>query len=90
MKSAGDGHYDIVRRENESKLLWLESAEDLDSAKSRIQELTSFWPGEFQVLDRASHRLVVASDTRSASTEDLAERKQAGNRDGAKAPKRRQ
>ncbi|SRR6266700_2667961 len=31
-------HYDIVRRENESSWRWLESAEDLDSAKSRTQE----------------------------------------------------
>jgi hypothetical protein len=34
-----------------------ESADDLDSAKSRIQELTSFWPDEFQVLTMAITRL---------------------------------
>jgi hypothetical protein len=79
MKLSRAGHYDIVRRENKSQLLWLESTEDLDSAKFRIQELTSFWPGEFQVLDRDSHRLLAATDTESASTEDSAERKKAGN-----------
>ena len=56
------GHYDIVRRENESPLRWLESADDLNSAKSRILELTSFWPGEFQVLDHDSHQIVAATD----------------------------
>jgi hypothetical protein len=58
------GRYDIVRKENESRLLWLESAEDLDKAKCRIKELTSFWPGEFQVLDQENHRLVAAIEPR--------------------------
>jgi len=68
------GHYDIVRRVNESRLLWLESAEDLDRAKRRIQELTSFWPGEFRVLDQDSHRLVAAIDARTDSTDDRTDR----------------
>jgi len=50
-------HYDIVRKEGE-KLLWLEDAADLDSAESRIRQLTSFWPGEFQVMDQQNHLLV--------------------------------
>jgi hypothetical protein len=49
--------YDIVRKEGK-KLLWLEDAEDLDSAVSRIRDLVSFWPGEFQVMDQQNHRLV--------------------------------
>jgi hypothetical protein len=56
------GHYEVIRKENESRLLWLESAEDLESAKSRIQELASFWQGEFQVLDRDSYQIVAATD----------------------------
>ena len=51
------GHYDIVRKEGQ-KLLWLEDAADLDSAASRIQELSSFWPGEFQVMDQQNHLMV--------------------------------
>ena len=50
-------HYGIVRKEGE-KLLWLEDVTDLDSAESRIRGLTSFWPGEFQVMDQQSHQLV--------------------------------
>jgi len=70
------GRYDIVRRENEGRLRWLESAEDLDSAKSRIQELTSFWPGQFQVLDQDGYQIVAATDeaqpTEANSEQDAA------------------
>jgi len=63
-------HYDIVRKEGQ-KLLWLEDAADLNSAKSRIRELTSFWPGEFQVMDQQNHRLVAEkTDSRHASVAD--------------------
>jgi len=50
--------FDIVRKVNEQRLLWLEEAADLESAKSRIQELASVWPGEFDVMDRCSHQIV--------------------------------
>ena len=59
-------HFDIVRRENEEKLLWLEDAADLECAKARIQELASFWPGEFEVMDQQTHqtlaKVIVPSD----------------------------
>jgi hypothetical protein len=51
-------HYDIVRKDNDRYAIWLESAPDLGTAESRIEELTSVWPGEFQVVDRQSHRVV--------------------------------
>ena len=50
--------FDIVRKVNEQALLWLEEASDLESAKSRIQELASVWPGEFDVMDGCSHQAV--------------------------------
>ena len=49
-------NFDIVRKENEGKLLWLEDAPDLESAKARIEELASFWPGEFEVMDQQAHQ----------------------------------
>jgi hypothetical protein len=62
-------HFDIVRREREGKLLWLEDAEDLASAKARIQELASFWPGEFEVMDQQTHqtlaKVIATSDIKS-------------------------
>jgi len=27
-------------------------------AESRIEELTSFWPGEFQIMDQQNHQIV--------------------------------
>lgn len=63
-------HYDIARKENENRLRWLESAEDLNRAKSRIEELTSLWPVEFQVLDQESHQVVAATANESQSTEE--------------------
>jgi hypothetical protein len=50
-------HYDIVRKDSR-RSMWLEDAEDLDSAESRIRELVSYWPGEFQIVDQHTHRIV--------------------------------
>ena len=50
--------FDIVRKVSAQRLLWLEDAADLESAKSRIQELASVWPGEFDVMDRYTHQIV--------------------------------
>jgi hypothetical protein len=50
-------HYDIVRKEND-KSIWLEAVSDLNIAESRIEELTSFWPGEFQIMDQQNHQIV--------------------------------
>lgn len=52
------GHYDIVRKERDKFAIWLEDTSDLNSAESRIQELSSFWPGEFQVLDQQTHQII--------------------------------
>jgi hypothetical protein len=54
-------HYDIVRIDRGKNAIWLESAADLSAAESRIEELTSFWPGEFQVIDQHSHQVVSKS-----------------------------
>jgi hypothetical protein len=50
--------YDIVRKENNRLAIWLEAASDLDIAESRIEELASFWPGEFQIMDQQNHQVV--------------------------------
>jgi len=69
------GHrYDIVRKETEGRRLWLEAAEDLGSAAARIRELTSFWPGEFEVMDQDNHQLVATIEVRAHSVENTAER----------------
>jgi hypothetical protein len=50
-------HYDIVRKDI-LRSIWLENAEDLDSAVSRVRELVAYWPGEFQIVEQHSHRIV--------------------------------
>jgi hypothetical protein len=50
--------YDIVRRENEKALFWLEGAPELSVAESRVQELLKFWPGEYQIFDLETKRVV--------------------------------
>ncbi len=54
-------HYDIVRKEDDTRSVWLESISDLSVAESRIEELTSFWPGEFQVVDQQTHRIIATA-----------------------------
>src|SRR5260370_23977143 len=41
--------YDILRREV-SSAIWLETSPDLVTAKSRIKEIASFWPGSSRLL----------------------------------------
>jgi hypothetical protein len=50
--------YDIIRKEANELAIWLEAAPDLNSAESRIRELASFWPGEFQIVDQQNHQMV--------------------------------
>jgi hypothetical protein len=50
--------YDIVRKENNESTIWLEAASSLKIAESRIEELASFWPGEFQIMDQQNHRVL--------------------------------
>jgi hypothetical protein len=50
--------YDIVRRENAKAAFWLEGATELSTARARVQELLSFWPGEYQIFDLATKEIV--------------------------------
>lgn len=55
----GDRRYDILRKENEKALIWLEDVADLELAESRVKELISFWPGEYQVFDVSTKQMVL-------------------------------
>jgi hypothetical protein len=46
------------KRENDNSIIWLEAAPDLKIAESRIEQLASFWPGEFQIMDQQNHQVV--------------------------------
>ena len=51
-------HYDIVRTQDEKGSIWLEASPDLNTAETRINELISFWPGEYRILDQQTHQTV--------------------------------
>jgi hypothetical protein len=55
----GRHRYDILRKQNETSLIWLEDAEDLELAENRVKELLSFWPGEYQVFDLQTKQVVL-------------------------------
>ena len=58
--------YDIVRRESEKAIFWLEGVPELSVAKSRVQELLSFWPGEYQIFDLATKQVVLTASAQVA------------------------
>jgi len=53
--------YDIVRRESEKAVFWLEGAPELSVAKSRVEKLLSFWPGEYQIFDLQTKQVVLTT-----------------------------
>ena len=57
--------YDIVRRESEKAIYWLEGASELSVAKSRVEELLSFWPGEYQIFDLETKEAVLTTSALS-------------------------
>jgi hypothetical protein len=52
--------YDILRREKNKAAIWLETSADLTTARFRIKQIISFWPGTYQVVERDSQRIVAA------------------------------
>lgn len=53
--------FDIVRRENEKAVFFLEGAPELSAAKSRVEELLSFWPGQYQIFDLETKQAVLTT-----------------------------
>jgi hypothetical protein len=53
--------FDIVRRENENAAFFLEGAPELSAAKSRVEQLLSFWPGQYQIFDLETKQAVVTT-----------------------------
>ena len=54
-----DRRYDILRKQNGTSLIWLEDTNDLQLAESRVKELISFWPGEYQIFDLQTKQAVL-------------------------------
>lgn len=54
-----DRRYDILRKENGTALIWLEDADNLQAAETRVKEMLSFWPGEYQIFDLQTKQMVL-------------------------------
>jgi hypothetical protein len=50
--------FDIVRKENDKACFWLEGAPELSVAETRVRELLTFWPGEYQIFDLETKQVV--------------------------------
>jgi hypothetical protein len=79
--------YDIFRRGAAGDHVWVEAARDLESARSRIIELSAERPGQYVVFNQRSGRMVssgtvVASPAARARASDL--QKPAGLSDGVR------
>ena len=49
---------DIFRKDVRGNTVWLESAADLQTARSRLSHLASVIPGEYFVFDQRTQRIV--------------------------------
>lgn len=68
--------YDIFRRGAAGDRVWVEAARDVESARSRIIELSAERPGQYVVFNQRSGRMVssgtvVASPAARATASDL-------------------
>ena len=50
---------DLFRSDVHGSPIWLESAEDIETARFRLLELASAQPGEYFAFDQTTHRVVV-------------------------------
>jgi hypothetical protein len=74
--------YDIFRRGAAGDHIWVEAAHDLESAKTRIIELSAEKPGQYVVFNQRSGRMVssgtvVASPAAHAESQKSAQSREA-------------
>jgi hypothetical protein len=50
---------DLFRTDAHGSPIWLESVEDLETARLRLGELASAHPGEYFAFDQTTHQVVV-------------------------------
>ena len=53
--------FDILEKTDEVNYRWLEATQDLQSARSRIEEREALSPGEYVVFDRRTQQIVAKS-----------------------------
>lgn len=52
--------YDILKKDN-TNLVWIEAAQDLEMAKARIRELVATCKGDYVVFDQRTRKIVANS-----------------------------
>jgi hypothetical protein len=50
--------FDILRRDADGSFIWIEAAQDIQVAKSRLHELCAQTPGDYFVFDQRSQQIV--------------------------------
>jgi hypothetical protein len=53
--------FDILRKDHTGKFLWVEAVNDIDTAKTRLLELSAASPDEFVVFRNIDLRVVATS-----------------------------
>lgn len=51
---------DIFRKDGQGNPVWLDCVRDLETARSRLNELASAIPGEYFVFDQRTHQIVAS------------------------------
>jgi hypothetical protein len=59
--------FDILKRQGDGSLVWLEAARDMDVAKSRLEQLRALWPGEYFVFDQQTQTIVPSLEVSSTN-----------------------
>jgi hypothetical protein len=55
--------FDILRRHEDGSFIWLETAQDIEIAKARLEELCAQTPGNYFVFDQKSQQIVAKLST---------------------------
>jgi hypothetical protein len=50
--------FDLFKRDNSGRLIWLGVADDLKAAAGRLRELASSTPGEYLVFSQQAQKMV--------------------------------
>jgi hypothetical protein len=59
--------FDILKRHDDGSFIWLEAAQDLTVAQTRLQELSAHTPGEYFVFDQRSQQIVAKLSNRASA-----------------------
>jgi hypothetical protein len=60
--------FDILKRHDDGGFIWIEAAQDLEAARSRLRDLSARAPGEYFVFDQKTQEIVAKLSTRSAAS----------------------